>query len=233
MHTASEHWRDRLTVPTYRVGDAARYASTTAQTIGNWQRASDANRLLSPRDGREYLSYLQLIEVGIVSAMRKSGIPIKSIKSARDYLSREFGSEYPFAEYKFKSDGKQLLLDADFIGKAEKGKLISVSESGQFVWRELLEDLLKEFDYPPDHEGAVIRWRVAGKDKPIIIDPRVSFGAPNVHGIATWVLRDRWKSGENLQDIAEDYELPVYDVMEALKFEKIDIDEERGRFWQN
>ena len=31
-------WRERLNVPAYRVFEAARYARTTQQTIGNWER---------------------------------------------------------------------------------------------------------------------------------------------------------------------------------------------------
>src|ERR1700720_1071651 len=55
MATApSELWRERLTVPAYRVFDAARYASTTSQTIRNWEHPRDG--IVSGRDEREGLS---------------------------------------------------------------------------------------------------------------------------------------------------------------------------------
>src|SRR5262245_32113704 len=93
-------WRERLAAPAYQVAEAARYARTTAQTIGNWQRLRGNRRgVISQRQARTPLSYFQLIEVGVVAAMRKSGVRLLKIRQARDYLCEEFGSDFPFAHY--------------------------------------------------------------------------------------------------------------------------------------
>lgn len=224
-------WRERLTVPAYRVFEAARYAHTSQQTIGNWERLR-GNRVgaVSRRGEREGLSYLQLIEVGVVAAMRKSGVTLKKIRQAREYLCAEFKVDFPFARYRFKTDGKSLLMDYDQVSKGDKNKLLSLNENGQLAWNEIIGALLHQFDYDPDI-GTVIRWRVAGYDSPVRLDPRIAFGAPHVNGIATWVLRERWKSGENIRDIAEDYDLPPHLVAAALQFEEIEIDYDRPNKW--
>jgi uncharacterized protein (DUF433 family) len=229
MTTApSEFWRERLTVPSYRVFDAARYARTTSQTIRNWEHTREA--IVSKRDEGEGLSYLQLIEVGVVAAMRKRGVTLRRIKDAREYLCAKFKHDYPFAHYRFKTDGKKLVMDYDQIVQSDKNKLLELNENGQLAWTPILAALLHEFEYEADID-TVLRWRVAGADNPIIIDPRIAFGAPHVNGIATWVLRERWKSGESLADIAEDYDLPANLVFSALQFEHVDIDLDRPDKW--
>jgi uncharacterized protein (DUF433 family) len=228
-HTA--FWRERLTVPAYRVFEAARYARTSPQTIGNWEELRGNKRgVVSARDNREGLSYLQLIEVGVVAAMRKSGVSLKKIREAREYLCEEFESDFPFARYRFKTDGKALLMDYDQLAKSDKNKLLELNESGQLAWNEVLSGLLHEFEYDTEIE-TVLRWRVAGYDSPVRLDPRVAFGAPHVNGIATWILGERWKSGESVPDIAEDYVLSRSAVMAALEFEQIAIDANRPNKW--
>ncbi len=232
MTTAqSALWRERLTVPAYRVFEAARYARTSQQTIGNWERLR-GNRpgAVTARQERDGLSYLQLIEVGVVAAMRKSGVALEKIRQAREYLCREFEVDFPFARYRFKTDGKVLLMDYDQLVKADKKKLLALNENGQLAWNEILSALLHEFDYDSE-VGTVLRWRVAGYDSPVRLDPRIAFGTPHVSGIATWVLRERWKSGESMHDIADDYELPVSLVAAALNFEEIEIDYDRPNKW--
>jgi uncharacterized protein (DUF433 family) len=231
MTVHQEFWKERIGLPTYRVADAARYAGTSVQTISNWQKLAGSGAAISQRDSGKHLSYLQLIELGVVSAMRKGGVPLKSVRNARDFLAKRFGSVYPFAEYKFLTDGKALLVDATAVDSSIKDKLIVVSENGQYAWKEILQSLLREFEYPSDGNGPVARWRVAGNDEPIIIDPKISFGAPSVRGIPTWMLKDRWASGESLHDIADDYRLQNDEVMAALRFEEVEVDIERPNQW--
>jgi uncharacterized protein (DUF433 family) len=226
----SELWRKRLNVPAYRIMEAARYARTSNQTIRNWEKIRGNSSVVTGRDDREALSYLQLIEVGVVAAMRQSGVKLDTIRDARKYLSAEFNSPFPFAQYRFKTDGKTLFMDYDQIIEADKDKLLNVTEQGQLAWNQILSGLLQEFEYDTKI-GTVLRWRVAGIDSPILIDPRIAFGSPHVNGIPTWVLRDRWKSGEGIGDIAEDYDISSDLVTAALRFERIEVDPDRPHKW--
>jgi uncharacterized protein (DUF433 family) len=227
----SDLWRKRLNAPAYHVVEAARYARTTTQTIGNWGRLrGNQYNAISRRRARTALSYLQLIEVGVVAAIRKSGVVLPKIRQAREYLCTEFGSEFPFAHYRFKTDGKSLFMDYDQIVKSDKDKLLALNENGQLAWNEILSGLLQEFEYDQDI-GTVLRWKVDGIDSPIRLDPRIAFGAPQINGIATWVLRERWKSGESLSDISADYELSIQLVASALRFEGVEVDQDRPNQW--
>ena len=51
----------------------------------------------------------------------------------------------------------------------------------------------------------------------------IAFGAPMVRGIATWVLKGRWKAGESIEDIKEDFTLGEDEIKQGLQFEDIRI----------
>jgi hypothetical protein len=73
-------------------------------------------------------------------------------------------------------------------GEKGRGTLVKASQAGQLAWKDIIRRL-KEFEY--EHEGVAIRWHVAGTSSPIIIDPRISFGAPTVGGTPTWIIKGR------------------------------------------
>ena len=41
----------------------------------------------------------------------------------------------------------------------------------------------------------------------MLIDPRISFGAPMIKGVPTWVLKGRHEAGESIGDIRDDFSL--------------------------
>ena len=208
-----EPWRRRLTLPAYQIAEAADYAQVTAQTVAAWHRLEAS--LLKQREQRSALSYMQLIEVAVVAAFRKAGVPMNRIRKARAWAAHELKTEFPFAEYKFKENARHLYLDSQQID-VKANTVVQADAEGQLQWESVI-GRLKEFEYE-DH-GIALRWHVAGEGSPIIIDPRVSFGAPAVRGIPTWVLRGRFDAGESDFDIADDFGLDKAEVRAALKFE--------------
>jgi len=219
--SGSEPWRKRLYVPNYQIGEAARYARLSRQTITAWHRYG-ARRALSAKEHRLALSYLQLIEVAVVASMRGSGISLSEIRETREYASKTWKSDYPFAEHRFKTDGRSLFLDfLEVEGRKGRGTLIRPGRGGQLAWADIL-GRLKEFHY--EREGIVIRWHVAGPESDILIDPRVAFGSPHIDGTPTWVIKSRFDAGESLDEISDDFDLEERQVQEALAFEGIEPD---------
>lgn len=222
-----EHWRRRLYVPFYKVSEAARYADSTSSTVGRWNRLN----IVAARESRAELTYLQLVEVAVVAAMRRAKIKLDRIKDAHDYYAKILQTEHPFAEYKFKASGSEIAMDYEQIDpKAGFGKLIQ--RGGQLGWSDILKPLLREFVY--EDEGLAVKWHVAGLKSKILIDPQVAFGAPQIKGIATWNVRGRYEGGESVEDISDDFGLERDDVIEALRFEGLTKpDLGRPSFWVN
>ena len=204
-------------LPAYQVNEAARYARVTTQTIRNWQGKEGGKAAVAHREKGAALSYFQLVEVAFVAVMRRMGLKLSLIKDARDYMAQNLNSEFPFVEYKFKVQGPRIVMDlSEFDKKAPKDKLIVVSHGGQLEWRELLGRKFDEFDY---QKGLAVRWHIAGRGSPILIDPQIAFGAPQVRGVPTWAIKGRQNAGESLADIADDFHLKVADVEKAIRFE--------------
>jgi uncharacterized protein (DUF433 family)/DNA-binding transcriptional MerR regulator len=208
-------WRKRLHIPAYQVGEAAKYARVSAQTVVAWHKIDQ--RLLSEKRRKERLSYLQLIELAVVAALRKAKFSLVEIRAAREYVKQHLKSDYPFAEYEFKRYGKSLFTEYQELSGARR--LVKANQAGQLAWMEIIGPVLEEFEY--EHKGVAIRWHLAGASSPIIIDPRISFGAPSVKGTPTWIIKGRYDAGETDSEIAEDFNLDVPAVREALRFEGV------------
>lgn len=53
----------------------------------------------------------------------------------------------------------------------------------------------------------------------VVLDPEFRFGRPTVNGVPTDVLAERWRAGDRVADLAEDYDLATEAVEEALRYE--------------
>ena len=222
----SEPWVRRLYLPTYRVSDAARYAHSSTQAVGYWHYGGgrDLGPALPGAKRRQPLSYLELVEVAFVATFRKLGVSLQRLRASRQYVAQTFNAEYPFAEYRFKTEGHRVLMELrehdHSIGR-DFDKSIIADAGGQLAWDAMLADKFAEFDY--EGEGLAIRWHVAGRESPVVIDPRVAFGAPLVSGVPTWVLKGRWTAGESVTEITEDFGVSEEETQAALRFEGVDL----------
>ncbi len=213
-------WFRRLLLPSYRISEAALYTGTHSNTITHWHYRGDP--VLPGRERRKPLNYLELVEVAFVAFFRSLGLPMRKIRAARDYVAQNFTAEYPLAETKFKTEGMYILMEYhNFDPDPLFEQIIVADRGGQLAWTELLGDRFERFDY--EYELA-LRWHPAGRDSLVVIDPRVSFGAPVVHGLPTWVVKGRWNAGESMDEISADFGVPTEAVKDALAFERVPFD---------
>ena len=177
---------------------------------------------LPGRSSRQDLSYLELVEVAFVATFRSLGVTLQRIRKARDYAAQVLKSEYPFAEYSWLTEGHQVLLDLRTVeGDAALGSLVVADSHGQVAWKRIVSDRFKQFDYD---NGIALIWHLAGRTSPVVIDPRISFGAPSVSGVSTWALKGRWDAGEGISDIQDDFGLNEDEVRHGLQFEGVEFD---------
>lgn len=221
-HNLTNGWRRRLVLPAYSLAEAARYAKAHPSTISSWfNRDTSFGPALAGRQKGRPLSYMQLIEVAFVVTARQLGITLSEVRITRNYFRKQFESEFPFATYRFQTEGINLLLDfQDVEPNAEREKFILGGRGGQLAWASIMGDRFLEFEYEDD---LAIIWHVAGESSPVRIDPRINFGAPMVHGIPTWAIKGRYTAGEDVVDIQDDFNLEEYQVMAALKFEEMEL----------
>lgn len=209
-------WFRRLYLPTYRVTEAARYAGTHATTVASWHYRGEP--VLPGRAQHKPLTYLELVEVAFVAFFRQQGIPMRHIRNARHYVATNFGKEHPLAEYQFMTEGMHILMDYNQFDYDPNMERVVVADSfGQLAWSEMMGTVFAGFEYDYD---LALRWHPAGQESLVVIDPRVSFGAPVVEGLPTWVIKGRKEAGESIEEIIRDFGITKKAIQDALRFER-------------
>lgn len=211
--------RRRLYLPAYHTVEAAKLASTAAQTVSRWYHGY-LPVFEKTKERRAALSYLQLVEIAFVASFRRYGVSLQRIRKAHAYLSNMFQVEYPFAELRLKTDGAHVLKDLEEVENGRRPALIVADKAGQEVWPQIIAERFEEFEY---EYNLALRWFPRGKIVPIVVDPRISFGAPIVAsaGVTTWVLKERFETGETLEELEDDFGIDQRDLRLALEFEGI------------
>ena len=123
--------RRRLYLPAYRVGDAARYARTKTQTVSYCHfRGGQLGAALPGGQRRRPLSYMELIKVAFVAFFRNLGLSLQRIRSTRAYAAQNLNAEYPFVEYRWKSEGTHLLMDFARSEQPDDFSMVVVADAG-------------------------------------------------------------------------------------------------------
>ena len=213
----------------YSITEASRYLSIPTATLRSWvvgrKYPTDSGikffspLILLPDDARAGLSFVNLVEAHVLDAIRRHHqVPLSKIRDAIHYLQKHFSSKHPLAEQRFQTDGIDLFID-------KFGKLINVTQSGQIALRELLKAHLHRVEH--NANGAAVRLypftrkRDLSEPKVIVIDPHISYGRPVLvgTGIPTAIVAERYKAGESIDELAEDYGRSRNEIEEAIRCE--------------
>jgi uncharacterized protein (DUF433 family) len=140
-----------------------------------------------------------------------------AIRKALDYVKRRFKWKRPLIEQSFRTDGVGLFIE-------HYGQLIEASADGQTIMRQVLEAHLERLEWENRSVARLYpftRARDLHSPKSVIIDPRYSFGRPVLAGayIAIEVIVDRYKAGESIDELAEDYGCARLEIEEAVRCE--------------
>jgi uncharacterized protein (DUF433 family)/DNA-binding transcriptional ArsR family regulator len=170
---------------------------------------------------------VNLVEVHVLGALRRQHrLSLPKIRRSLRFLAKQYpDSRHPLAELDLSTDGFALFVE-------EVGKLVDASEEGQLAMRRLLEAHLKRVD--KDIRGLPVRLypftrkpglrgdeSVSETPRSVVIDPEIAFGRPVLAGtgIPTEVIADRYRAGDSIHEIAEDYHRPPAEIEEAIRCE--------------
>jgi uncharacterized protein (DUF433 family) len=220
---------DLRAAPAYGFAEAAHYLRIPVNTLRNWvhgwhyDTATGEKRskplIQLPQRGVPSLSFFNLVEAHVLDAIRREHcIPMDKVRKALDYVQKHFPSKHPLAEQRFETDGIQLFV-------SQFGNLISASEAGQLALREVLAGHLRRVEH--DSSGLAMRLypftrkRTLDEPKIVVIDPRFSFGRPFLAGtgVPTNIIAERYKAGESIDDLADDYGCERPHIEEAVRCE--------------
>ncbi len=222
---------DTRNLPAYSYVDAEKYLHIPHDTLRSWVRGrayqtKQGKRFSEPLielpdPGNSALSFTNLVEAHVLRAIRiVHKVELKQIRIALNFIRDELEYAHPLVRKDFLStDGKSIYVN-------HLGKLLDASQRGQIAIRETLEVYLTRIEV--DEQGIANRLfpftRPQGtKDDPkvIVIDPNVAFGRPVIvgTGIPLEVLADRYRAGESVELLAEDYGCDRDLIQSALALE--------------
>lgn len=217
--------QDPRNTPSYRLNEAAHYLRIPKATLRSWLVGQGSFKpVIAIADrGTLRLSFVNLVEAHVLDALRRQyQVSLQKIRQALATLSKlpppPEPSRHPLAQHRFATDGKHLLIE-------ELGRLINLNERGQLEMKATLDQHLKRIVWAKDGAPAKLfpftRKRQPNEPKAIVIDPTLSFGRPVLAGtgIATAVVAERYKAGESIQDLANDYGRKALVIEEAIRCE--------------
>ena len=164
-----------------------------------------------------YLSFLDLVQLRVADAFITEGLSAQKVRRAIEIGTKIVESEYPFANAKFRTDGKTVILQVLDPEEVQDARLIDLINN-QYLMRKVIEPSLKNLEF--DHDVAA-RWWPRGQSGGIVIDPKRQFGQPidALTGVPTKMLAEAERvDGE--QGAAKRFAVPVGSVKRAVAFEQ-------------
>ena len=223
--------RDPADVAAYAIGEVSQFLWVREKALRRWATGETGRApVIHVADpAQRLLSFLNLTELHVLSFLRDQHVPLRKIRTAVDYLRKEFDEpEHPLLSADLIADGVDVFVDRLKGTRAET--LANASRHGQLAMRSLLEAHLKRIERDAKTQEILrlypFAWPVRSpqdaeqQPKPVIIDPRISFGRPVLAGtrIPTSEIASRIRVGESMQSIAEDMNLDLRQVEDALRY---------------
>lgn len=211
--------------PRYTLAEAARLAGTSPQNVRRWLFGDEtAGHRMAPvlgarvKEPRPLVSFLDLCELAVVAAFRRSDHPatLERLRRAHGFARTTLQLEHPFASERIRSEGGHVLYE---FGQKEPGPgTLVLDEGGQMLLPWPVLEVLKRFEYDVD-EHVAQRWFLFGKSIPVVVDPDHGSGLPTICGrnVRSDFIAGRFKAGESIASLAEDYELEPSTVEAALR----------------
>lgn len=219
---------DSRLLPAYTISEVAHYLAVPPATIRSWSVGRDRHAPLIALYPRlrctTPLSYLNLAELHILASIRRvHAVKMPSIRKAIRFLERRaqcwVDRQHPLLSLDLDTDSADLFIK-------EYGSLINISQEGQTAMWEAIGAALRRIER--DSTGIPICLypftRVDDiKNAPamIVITPNLSAGRPVIAGtgLAVQLIAERYKAGESINDLVQDYERSHEEIEEAVRYE--------------
>ena len=219
----------RFEIPLYTTTEAARLVGMSPSTLSTWSdgytrqhsgrgmtRQPPVITSISTDAGSPSIPFIGLVESTVVQAFRQSGLPMQRIRRALQVLAQQDGLEHALASRRLYTDGADVLFDYAERSGDKQLRLLTVVDSGQRVFHEVIDQYLSRITFGdtwateliiPTTSRELLRTR-----------PDVASGEPIfiTGGAPLSAVHSRADAGEPLESIAQDFNLDVADIREAL-----------------
>lgn len=177
------------------------------------------------RTDHELVTWGEFVETGLLARYRDAGVPMLRMRPVVEGLRQRFQVRYPLATVRpYLDEELGIVYEVQQeAGLEDSMRLVVEAASGQYV---LAADArrfrrIAEFE-PIDGETGpvVVRLRPLGERRQVVIDPTRRFGNPVVRSTPTDVLAELVRAGEPIEWVAQQYDLTLDQVLDALEYER-------------
>ena len=212
----------------YSIPEANRLTGVPARTIRRWiegySYARSGEKFESTplwhssvfSESIPCIDFLDLIELRVVDAILKEGVSLHAVRAALIKARELFQVDRPFSSSCFKTDGKSVFLEIQ--KDSDDPKLIDLIKN-QYAINRVLEPSFKNIDF---NNTTASRWWPLSRKSSVILDPKLSFGAPVVNEtfVPTAVLVNAVDQFGSVRAAAKWFDVSISSVNDALSFEK-------------
>jgi uncharacterized protein (DUF433 family) len=208
-------------VPAYTIAEAARYLRLPQSTLGHWVRGHKTFKpILTTPNGGPILSFVNLVEAHVLWAItRQHQIKLPNVREAVDYLKVRVNEPHPLAAIDLEHDGVDIVVRI-------LGDIINATRKGQVAMKEIVEASLRRIQRGPDGKTPVALYPFITDDismdrKSVMFNPEIAFGRLVIvdSGVPTTEVAQRYKAGESMDELADDYGLLRNDIEDAVRCE--------------
>jgi uncharacterized protein (DUF433 family) len=238
MRTATEI---PLGIGYYSRADAARLLKVSPNRLSRWVRGytyklrQDGSELaekrridpvvalvnVPPIENVLVLSFVELIELRVIKAFIEKGLPLQRIRLAAERAVKVFYTAHPFASRRVFTDGQSVFAELSSNDDMPDVIELTRGEHLQIHSGVLMRDYLDEVSFNEDTLLAN-RWWPLSKRFPIVLDPKLAFGAPVIDGTATRTeVVAAAARVMSMDAVAKMYDLQKRQVEAAVQFEDL------------
>jgi len=198
-------------------------------TLTDWLEGGERNGrqyepVLRPEPlGINTITWGEMVEARYLRAYRTDlHISMQRLRPFIAKLREGFGVPFPLAHFRpFIDANRRLLLELQTASDLPQDLWVVYEfATGQTVLNPLLADnFLARIDFAKTGGQVAERIRPLGKNSPVVLDPRRSSAAATVGGVRTEILAEHALSDATVDEIADEFDLPMSAVKAALAWE--------------
>jgi uncharacterized protein (DUF433 family) len=208
----------------YAEAEAARLLGVPQGTLHYWleggeRRGRQYSPVLRPTArGSRSVTWAEFVEAALLREYRRTlNVPMAELRAFIELLRGEYGVPYPLADRRPFVVGRELVMQAQEQVGLDAEFCLVATVRGQLVLTPPSDAFLRRVTWEGDVAAG---WRPHDDDKsPVRMSPTVRFGRPAVRGVSTEAIWEHDQGGEDVDEIAEAFDLDPGDVRWALAYE--------------
>ncbi|HEY3670194.1 MAG TPA: DUF433 domain-containing protein [Acidimicrobiia bacterium] len=193
----------------YDATEAARLTRVHHEVIARWTTGKDA--LVTPAF-KQFFDFEDLVSLLVIAELWRRNVDTGEIRRGVEVLAKELGVDRPLAHI----DAPRRLATVGSAFFANFGEWADAGKGWQLAFQPIIEPVLRPLEY--DTHGMAQLWRPLPF---VTASPIVQAGTPCVEAtrVPTTTIDGLVRVGEDIDDIAFDFDLEVEQIEASLRFE--------------